>query len=68
MESRAEGHTLYGMATEQIHKTDANGRLKLKFAQPGVYLIMARHRGDAPAGAATPYRSYTTSLTFEVTR
>jgi hypothetical protein len=53
---------------EQIHKTDAKGRLKLKFDQPGVYLIMARHRGDAPKGAATPYRSYTTSLTFEVTR
>lgn len=53
---------------EQIHKTDANGRLKLKFTQPGVYLIMARHRGDAPKGAATSYRSYTTSLTFEVTR
>lgn len=53
---------------EQIHKTDAKGHIKLKFTQPGVYLIMARHRGDAPKGAATPYRSYTTSLTFEVTR
>lgn len=52
----------------QVNKTDANGHLKLKFSQPGVYLIMVRHRGDAPAGAATPYRSYTTSLTFEVTR
>lgn len=53
---------------EQVNKTDASGHLKLKFDQPGVYLIMARHRGDAPPGAATPYRSYTTSLTFEVTR
>jgi hypothetical protein len=52
----------------QINKTDAGGHLKLKFSQPGVYLIMARHRGDAPPGAATPYRSYTTSLTFEVAR
>jgi uncharacterized GH25 family protein len=52
----------------QINKTDANGHLKLKFSQPGVYLIMARHRGDAPPGAATPLRSYTTSLTFEVAR
>lgn len=52
----------------EVNRTDANGRLKLKFSQPGVYLIMARHRGDAPPGAATPYRSYTTSLTFEVTR
>jgi hypothetical protein len=53
---------------EQVNKTDANGRLTLKFTQPGVYLLMARHRGDAPAGAATRFRSYTTSLTFEVTR
>lgn len=53
---------------EEINKTDANGKLKLKFAQPGVYMIMARRMGAAPAGAATPYRSYTTSLTFEVTR
>jgi hypothetical protein len=53
---------------EQVHKTDATGKLTLKFDQPGIYMIMARHRGDAPAGAATPYRSYTTSLTFEVTR
>ena len=53
---------------EQINKTGANGKLKLTFDQPGIYMIMARHRGDAPAGAATPYRSYTTSLTFEVTR
>jgi hypothetical protein len=52
----------------QLNKTDARGRLKLKFDQPRVYLIMARHRGEAPTGAATPWRSYTTSLTFEVTR
>lgn len=52
----------------QVNKTDARGRLKLKFDQPGIYLIMARHRGEAPAGAATPWRSYTASLTFEVTR
>lgn len=53
---------------EQFHKTDAAGKLKLKFGRPGVYLIMGRHMGDSPAGAQTPYRSYTTSLTFEVTR
>ncbi len=53
---------------EEINTTDASGKLKLKFDRPGVYMIMARHRGDSPAGAATPYRSYTTSLTFEVTR
>lgn len=53
---------------EQSNKTDANGKLKLKFDRPGIYMIMARRMGDSPKGAATPYRSYTTSLTFEVTR
>jgi hypothetical protein len=53
---------------EQVNKTDAAGHLRLKFDRPGVYLVMARHRGEAPPGAATPFRSYTTSLTFEVTR
>lgn len=53
---------------EKIYKTDASGHLAIKFDQPGVYLIMTRYRGDSPQGAATPYRSYTSSLTFEVTR
>ncbi len=48
--------------------TDENGRLSLRFDQPGVYLLMTRHRADAPKGAETDIRSYTTSLTFEVTR
>ena len=47
--------------------TDANGRLNLSFSEPGVYLLMTRHRATAPEGSDTDVRSYTTSLTFEVT-
>lgn len=47
-------------------RTDAAGRLTLRFDRPGAYLIMTRHAAEAPTGAATDMRSYTTSLTFEV--
>jgi uncharacterized GH25 family protein len=53
---------------DQVVHTDANGAVALTFQQPGVYLVMTRKSADAPAGAATPARSYTTSLTFEVSR
>ncbi|TYC86891.1 DUF4198 domain-containing protein [Novosphingobium sp. BW1] len=46
--------------------TRADGRVDLSFDSPGVYILMTRHRADAPAGAETDIRSYTTSLTFEV--
>lgn len=52
----------------QIVRTDASGEARLSFERAGVYVIMTRASGDAPAGAATPVRSYTTSLTFEVAR
>ncbi len=48
--------------------TDTDGHLDLSFDKPGIYLLMTRHRADAPAGADTDERSYTTSLTFEVLR
>lgn len=44
----------------------ADGGVTLTFDKPGVYLIWTRLSADAPAGAATPVRSYTTSLTLEV--
>lgn len=44
----------------------ADGSINLTFDKPGVYLIWTRLSADAPAGAATPVRSYTTSLTLEV--
>lgn len=44
----------------------ADGTVKATFDKPGVYLIWTRLSGEAPAGAATPVRSYTTSVTIEV--
>ena len=48
--------------------TDTEGHLDISFDKPGIYLLMTRHRADAPAGSGTDERSYTTSLTFEVLR
>lgn len=47
-------------------KSGADGTIKATFDKPGVYLIWTRMSADAPKGAATPVRSYTTSLTLEV--
>jgi hypothetical protein len=48
------------------YKSAADGGIEIKFDDPGVYLIWTRMSAEAPAGAATPIRSYTTSLAFEV--
>lgn len=52
----------------QTVQTDATGAVALRFDRPGIYLIMVRHSGDAPPSAETAVRSYTTALTFEVSR
>ncbi len=46
-------------------KSDAAGRFTVKPGDAGTYLILVRHRGEAPAGAETPYRSYTYTLAFD---
>ncbi|MET0238392.1 MAG: DUF4198 domain-containing protein [Sphingobium sp.] len=46
-------------------KSDANGRFTVRPTDAGAYLILVRHRGAAPPGAETPYRSYTYTLTFD---
>jgi uncharacterized GH25 family protein len=46
-------------------KSDASGKFSVKPEDAGAYLILVRHRGAAPAGAETPYRSYTYTLTFD---
>ncbi|MCI4590976.1 DUF4198 domain-containing protein [Sphingobium sp. BYY-5] len=46
-------------------RSGADGRFSLKPEDAGTYLILVRHRGPAPAGAETPYRSYTYTLTFD---
>jgi uncharacterized GH25 family protein len=45
--------------------TDAAGRATIPLPAPGQYVIAARHRANAPAGAAAAVQSYTTTLTFE---
>jgi hypothetical protein len=45
--------------------TDANGRATFQLPATGEYVIAARHRADAPAGAAAAVHSYTTTLTFQ---
>lgn len=49
-------------------KSGADGGIEIKFDRPGAYLIWTRLSAPSPAGAQTPIRSYTTSLTLEVTR
>ena len=48
--------------------TDENGIVSMPFEKPGIYMIMTRHRAEAPEGSETDERGYTTSLTFEVMR
>jgi hypothetical protein len=50
-------------------KTDAKGNGHVPFTQPGVYLLTTHYPVARPApGKAPAARSYTYSLTFEVTR
>lgn len=46
-------------------RSGADGRFSLKPEDAGTYLILVRHRGGAPAGSDTPYRSYTYTLAFD---
>lgn len=46
-------------------KTDAAGKFTLKPDDAGTYLILVRHKAAAPAGAETPWRSYTYTLVFD---
>ena len=48
-------------------RTDASGRFAITPPDAGTYLALIRHRTEAPAGAQTPYRSYSYTLTFEAT-
>ncbi|MGF7148103.1 putative GH25 family protein [Sphingomonas zeicaulis] len=43
----------------------ADGSFVLSPKDPGLYLILVRHRTMAPAGSETPYRSYTYTLAFD---
>lgn len=47
-------------------KSGADGGFTYRPTEAGVFLVMVRHRAPAPAGAETPYRSYTYTLVFDV--
>lgn len=44
---------------------DRSGKLAVTPPDAGRYLLLVRHRGSAPTGAAAPYYSYTVTLAFE---
>jgi hypothetical protein len=53
----------------QTLRTDAKGAARIRFEQPGIYLITTHYpAGDIVPGEAPPLQTYTYSLTFEVTR
>lgn len=45
--------------------TDANGAATLTLDAPGRYILVARHRADAPVGSQAQVQSFTTSLVFD---
>jgi uncharacterized GH25 family protein len=47
-------------------RTDANGRVRLRLSDTGLWLIKAVHMIPAPAGANADWASFWASLTFEV--
>lgn len=46
-------------------RTAADGTFSLTAPDAGLYMTIVRHRTASPAGAETPYRSYTHTLSFE---
>ena len=61
-----EGGNYEESAYRKLLASGSEGEVKATFDKPGVYLFWTRMSGEAPAGAATPIRSYTTSITIEV--
>lgn len=58
--------TLDGLGDIQTFssKSDASGKLEFTVPAVGTYLALIRHRTESPAGAETPWRSYSYTLTF----
>jgi hypothetical protein len=50
---------------DRYFTTDANGNATVTLEGPGEYILVARHRADAPPGADAQVLSFTTSLVFE---
>lgn len=55
-----DGQKVPGQAT-----TAADGTFALTAPDAGLYMTLIRYRTASPAGAATPFRSYTHTLSFE---
>jgi hypothetical protein len=53
-------------AAKVVARTDANGRVRVRLAETGVWLIKAVHMIPAPAGANADWASFWASLTFEM--
>lgn len=53
-----------GKKIEATLTTDAQGRFTVRAGDAGAYLTQVRYRTASPAGAPTPYRSYTHTLAF----
>ena len=52
----------------QVFVSDAAGQIDIPLEAVGTHLIMTRMQAPAPSGAETDIRSYTTSLTFDVSQ
>jgi hypothetical protein len=50
---------------DRYFTTDANGNATVTLDTPGEYILVARHRADAPPGSQAQVQSFTTSLVFE---
>lgn len=53
-----------GKKIEATLTTDSEGRFTVRAGDAGAYLTQVRYRTESPAGAPTPYRSYTHTLAF----
>ncbi|MGV3578877.1 DUF4198 domain-containing protein [Brevundimonas sp.] len=53
-----------GRLVEADLTTGEDGRFTVRPSAPGAYLTLIRYRGEAPAGARTPYQSQSHALTF----
>jgi len=52
-------------AEKQAARTDADGRVRFRLRQGGMWLVKAVHMVPAPAGADAEWESFWASLTFE---
>lgn len=59
-----DGETLAGKAPVEV-RTGTDGGFAVTPSDPGIYLVMTRHR-VGPAEPGTPHRSFTATVSFEV--